>query len=930
MSSDDLLDDLIAAYLERLDGGDGTEFEAQLAARPDLAVPFAQRLRALEEAGFIEGLTAAREGFPERLGEFRLLQRLGEGGMGVVYLAEQPSLGRRVAIKLVRPDQLYFRGARERFRREAEAVARMAHPSIVPVYAVGEEQGIPYFVMEHVPGVGLDELIERFHAGGPPRRGALFAEVEALARRRGWTASGHPEVAPFELSWNDACLWMVREMAQALEHAHQRGVLHRDVKPSNAMLTPDGRIQLMDFGLASSAGAERATRTGIQTGSLPYMAPEQLQGRPEDIDARTDVYALGVTLYELLSLRLPFGATTALELHQEIRSGRPRSLREVAPSVTRDMATVVARAMAVRPQERYRSAADLARDLSNLLERRPIEARPTGAWTQLVRWVQRNPAAAGLLAVVLGVAVGAPLVFGLQQQRLNAREERQRLRAEANLDDAFAAVREMLAKMGEDRLENVPGTEELRLEFLNTAVTFCDALIERNPDDVRVREMRAALGQPLAEILRNLGRSGEAQSTLLQHLGELRHLRELGLMPSDVLLDLAETLNVQGILQLDRLQLDQAQRSFEEAEALQREALALDPTRVTGHADLALIEGNLALVWRSRGDLETCAETYERALADARAGLALTPDDFDMRLSLSGTLTLAALVDVHRQAFELAAQRYEEALGIQTRLVETAPENATLGYEYVRTCVNYGALLARLERCERGRDVLEAGRECARRLHSDYPAHLEYHNAYGTILAALGELLCSCGDLDAGTELLVEACEVLDQLALRPGINAEQRMHASQSRASLGRALLRAQRFDEAGEVLVDALELCEAAWRADPNLASARNYLGMVRMDLALLDLHGGGSSDIAAELEDLRPLVERDPHALADLAGAWIDLAAALGEDGAAARRRAIELLLDARAKGFERTRAWVDSPRWAAVRDDPQLVGALALEP
>jgi len=661
------------------------------------------------------------------------------------------------------------------------------------------------------------------------------------------------------------------------------------------------------------------------------MAPEQLEGRDEAIDARTDVYALGVTLYELVALRLPFVEGNALVMHQDILGGNALPLRQGAAWVSRDLATVVARAMATRPEERYRSAADLARDLTNLLERRPIEARPSGPWTQLVRWIQRNPAAAGLLALVLAVAVLVPLGFAVQQQRLGAREERQRVRAEDNLDDAVAAVREMLARVGKNELKNVPNAEELRLEFLRTAVAFCDDLVARNPDDLCIRTLRASLGEPISEVLHAIGRSDEAGQLLAAHLDELRQLRESGLVKVEALRELAVAVNVQGVLQKDTRRLDEAEASFGEAVALQREAIALQPGSVRDHANLAWMEGNRALVAFDRGELDSAAQGYQRALAASRAGIALDPQHLEMALAHSSTLAMSALIDTRRGESATAGERFEEALTIQARLLESRPDDAELGYGYVRTAVNYSVLLSRRQDCERGREILEGALERARALHGEFPAQLEYHNAFGACLTTLGELLGECGEPDATIDLLTEACDVFDALAVRPGANAEQRMHASQARAALGRALLQAQRRDEALEVLEVARERCEADWRSAPTLGSARGYLGQVRMDLAQLDVLGGGTSGVAEELEDLLPLVRHDPHGLADLASVWVDLASALdGEDARRARTRAVELLLEARDLGFERTRALADSPRWAAARDEPALVAALALEP
>jgi serine/threonine protein kinase len=223
-----------------------------LAAHPSLADRLRERLHKLERAGLLGPSEDAAAEIPAQLGEFKLQKRLGSGGMGVVFLAEQVSLGRTVALKLVRPEQRFFPGARARFRREVEAVARLGDAGIVPIYSVGQDQGVDFFAMEYVRGASLGDVIaarardaaER--AGGPRGRGGR------CDARRAAGADPLPEV--FAGTWVQTCCRIVLRMARAAQHAHERGVVHRDLKPNNTMVTPDGRVLLLDFGLAAAAG----------------------------------------------------------------------------------------------------------------------------------------------------------------------------------------------------------------------------------------------------------------------------------------------------------------------------------------------------------------------------------------------------------------------------------------------------------------------------------------------------------------------------------------------------------------------------------------------------------------------------------------------------------------------------------------------------
>ena len=442
---DDPIEDLMARCLEAPLEERASRLERLCGEHPVHAAELRARFEVLRAMGLgyaLEG--SAPAAMPERLGDFRLIERLGGGGMGVVYRALQLSLGREVALKVVRPELCFFPGAQLRFQREVEAVARLKHPGIVPVYAVGHERGLPYFAMELVEGCTLADVLSALAGRDPATLGGQ--DLAAVLRGRG-IAPEASAASVFAGSWVDACLALARDVADALAHAHSRGIVHRDVKPSNVVLSPRGRAVLLDFGLTSSGAAERLTSTGTQPGTPLYMAPEQVRG--ERVDARADVYALGVTLHELLALEPRFQGRDPLALRAAILEGRAQPLRERNPRVPRDVEAIVRVASDLAPERRYASASLLARDLEHALARRPVLARPPGAGVLTLRWVRRHPTASTAAALGLLLAAGVPSALYVQQSR-HARELDRSLeretRARSELSLANTGLEEALAR----------------------------------------------------------------------------------------------------------------------------------------------------------------------------------------------------------------------------------------------------------------------------------------------------------------------------------------------------------------------------------------------------------------------------------------------------------------------------------------------------
>jgi serine/threonine protein kinase len=399
---DTALEELLTEAIELLDGGDEAAVDELLAAHPDLAERAAEPLALLRGMG----LVAETPGEPPlggRVASYRLMRRLGEGGMGVVWLAMQESVGRLVALKLMRPELSASPAAAERFRREARAVARLSHPHIVSLYDAGEDRGVLWSAMALVPGEGLDERLAH-----PSRR----PQVSQVLR---WCA----------------------DLAHALHAAHDEGVVHRDVKPANVRITPDDRAMLLDFGLARDADAASLTVTGSFQGSPAYAAPEQVEGLKHRIGPHTDVYALGVLLYEGVTGKVPFEGGTTEHVFHRILTGSPEPVRRQVRGLPRDLELVIEQAMEREPERRYASAAALAQDLEALLGFEPVAARPPGPWRRARRWVRGHPR----VALAAGALLLAGLSFGLASLAESRRTEQERLDgAAAALADAERSV----------------------------------------------------------------------------------------------------------------------------------------------------------------------------------------------------------------------------------------------------------------------------------------------------------------------------------------------------------------------------------------------------------------------------------------------------------------------------------------------------------
>jgi serine/threonine protein kinase len=630
VTADESLGRLVERLTRRLQEGERLDLPALAREYPEHAAqlaevwPALQALADLERAASAGGevlpLAEPEAGpAPGVLGDFRILREVGRGGMGIVYEAEQISLGRRVALKVLPFAATMDPRHLQRFHNEARAAASLDHPHIVKVHAVGCERGVHYYAMQFIDGQTLAAFIEQQCDSGaaiPPTvaYGAPAADTVPVAAAR--TERGPRDRAYFRR----AAEWGI-EVAEALEHAHQLGVVHRDVKPANLMIDGRGKLWVADFGLARTAANTGLTMSGDLVGTLRYMSPEQALAKRVVIDHRTDVYSLGATLYELLTLEPAFSGTDRQELLRQIAFEEPKVPRRVNKAIPAELEAIVLKALEKNPADRYATAKELADDLRRWLDGRLIQARPPTLRQRTQKWLRRHPAVVRSAMVVvllaaMGSATGAWLLWQEQGRTREAWAEAKanETRAVGAAEEATRAwksterANEILASIFRDldpRAEE-KGRPTLRVQ-LGERLNEAARLLQSEPigDPATAARLQTLLGSSLG----GLGQYDKALALLEQARQTNEEL--LGPNHPDTLVTKN---NLAGVYR--------DQGKYDRAEALYLEVVpALTAKRGAGNRDSLTSKQNLALLYRDEGKHDRAEALFQELVQATTAHL---------------------------------------------------------------------------------------------------------------------------------------------------------------------------------------------------------------------------------------------------------------------------------------------------------------------
>jgi serine/threonine protein kinase len=875
----DPIDVLAEEFVARYRRGEGPSIEEYARRYPDLAGDIHALFPAATLLEDLKGPPPAPAAgpVPTRLGDFRLIREIGRGGMGIVYEAEQVSLGRRVALKVLPahpplgPDRL------ERFRREARAAGRLHHTNIVPVFGVGEHEGLHYYVMQLIPGQGVDRLLARVRdqhdRPAAARTHVLPGRPAGLAEPTAPHAGDFPpETGPIPTAPGDVpsfpsfgdpdyfrCVARLSaQVADALAYAHGHGVLHRDIKPANLLVDGRGSVWVTDFGLAKLIEHDDLTRPGEMAGTLRYSAPERFQGKS---DPRTDLYSLGLTLYELLTLHPAYEEPDPGKLLLLVTQGQVPRPRSRNPAVPRDLETICLKCLAPEPGRRYASAGELADDLRRFLDDRPVRARRASPIERAARWCRRNPAVAGLsAALALVFAVGfAGVVWKWREASANldqagqalVRVEEERGRAEGNLDLALEAFERIARQLGPggwsgggldadgDEVAAAPVVTPEAAAVLEGMVRFYERFAENNTNDPRLKRDTARALRQVGAIRLRLGQYRQAAQALE------RSAALLGDDP-DRWLERARTHNDLGV----------ALRSSGRLPAAWREhatALALLPTGETAPARARL---ERARACNLRGAVEVRQLRLPDAEASQRAALGL----------LGGLIEEDKKHPDYRHLFARATHDLAVVLRMQERRGEVAPlwAQALEALEKLAgdfpSVPDYRAELAEMLLVFQPRppgafrtpgevnERLERAVALAVELNGKYPAVPEYQLLLARARTRLGQAQLFQRKTDAAIANLRQSVALHRSLAARSTNLPAARLSWLEARLLLGEALQRRQP-DESVRQLRDAMDDLTKFTTAMPRNRFARSLLARACRALAGV-LERQGKKEEAQEL--------------------------------------------------------------------------------
>jgi serine/threonine protein kinase len=778
-------------FLARQKQGERPAVEEYAARHPQAAEVLRRVLASLQLLDLSASAGAAGGGAAEgtvggTLGDFRILREVGRGGMRIVYEAEQLSLERRVALKVLPfaaaldPRQL------QRFQNEARAAAHLHHSNIVPVHAVGCARGMHFYAMQFIDGqtmaavirelrqragfegpappygpgsagVGTDNLVSDSWLAAPAAApGANTAPAAGLS-----TAGAAPQPAFFT-----TVARMGLQAAEALEYAHAEGVIHRDIKPANLLVewraggVNSPTLWITDFGLARFRNEAGLTLTGDLLGTLRYMSPEQALGPRQRVDHRTDVYSLGATLYELLTLEPVHRGSDRQELLGQIAWEAPRPPRRLNPAVPPDLETIILKALDKDPEGRYATAQEMADDLRRFLEDKPIRAKRPTAAQRLRKWARRHKALVAAAAVVLVITAvaGVLTAFLVWREKLRADHERDRAReaaaAEQEARQAEAKERrraearegfarqaaEIYAQLAEKVLANRPHMEAEERQLLERVLDFYKELTSEPTTEPGIRLETGRAYRRMGDIQQKLGRPAEAEKAYGQALQVLEPLAALVPAEPSYRYELAGSLNNLAGLLLDTSRPRAAEGPLRRAVALYEKladgtADGATPEPRDGppdereeiarakrfRFDLAFSHANLGRMLATTGRTDEAARAYERALALQEKLAAGNPAAPRYRHALAVTYYHYAELFLGGGQMAKAASAYERARAIAQKLADDAPAVAVYRQVLADSHAHLGTVFAETGRFDEAEEACRQAIRLQQKLGADFP-----------------------------------------------------------------------------------------------------------------------------------------------------------------------------------------------------------------
>jgi len=755
------------------------------------------------------------------LGDYRILREVGRGGMGIVYEAQERAQGRRVALKVLPfaaaldPRQL------QRFKNEAEAARLLQHPHIVPVFAVGSKGDVHYYAMKFVEGRTLAQVIADCRLQMADLRTGPSSAKSAICNLQSAIA-----VAQFGI-----------QAAEALEQAHQVGIIHRDIKPANLLIEESGHLWVADFGLALfQHDAGGLTLTGDLVGTLRYMSPEQALGKHGIVDQRSDIYSLGVTLYELATLEPAFAGSDRQELLRQIGNDDPVPPRRLNKAIPVALETILLKATAKEPAGRYTTAQELADDLRRFVAGQQIVARRPGVGARIDRWARRHkPLVAGAAVATLAALIVAVVS--------NIFIERARKEADHRAQQARQAVNEMYTEVAQRWWFQQPYMEQVQREFLLKALAFYEEFSQERGDSASLRLETARAARRVADIQHKLGEHVKAAAAYDLAIAQLKQVAAEFPTEPAYRDELANAHNNQGNLLRDQSRLADAEKAYFLAHELFAALAAEDPKQPDCRDGLAASLNSLGMVQYALGRPVEAEKDYRQSL-DVLAGLTKDHPDvpaYQHALASCRNNLANLLRDTNRpRAAQLA---YEQALAGWRKLSAQMPGMPIFRQAEAAGHSGLGAVYEAIGRTRGAEQEHHKALSLRERLANEYPGVPAYRQALAASQHSLGRLLAGAGRVEEARTLYSQALVLRKSLAKElpaAPIHRQELADSYQAQAELLAVMARPSEAEQAArEALALRQRLCTEDKDDAPlqfDLARSRHELGTILRGLGHL----------------------------------------------------------------------------------------------